>query len=189
MLDALLQQPPVLEREKAIGVASEIVDRAIQQVRSMSHLLHPPLLDEGGLFSALRWFLDGMTERTGIRTSLDLQPPEFPRLTPEMERAVFRIVQEALTNVFRHSQARSACVTLIQREKSLLLTVRDDGRGLPVETAQLPPGNIGIGIGGMRERALELGGQFRMVNANPGTIVEIVVPAMIATPQQSMATA
>jgi two-component system sensor histidine kinase UhpB len=71
----------------------------------------------------------------------------------------------------------------------LLLTVRDDGRGLPVETAQLRPGNIGIGIGGMRERALELGGQFRMVNANPGTIVEIVVPATIASPQESMATA
>jgi signal transduction histidine kinase len=189
MLDGLLQQSPVQEKEAAIGEASEIVDRAIQQVRSMSHLLHPPLLDEGGLFSALRWFLDGMTERTGIRTSLDLQPPEFPRLTPEMERAVFRIVQEALTNVFRHSQARSAAVMLIQREDSLLLTVRDDGRGLPEQTAQLRPGSIGIGIGGMRERARELGGEFRMSNANPGTIVEVVIPAMVGRSQETLATA
>jgi signal transduction histidine kinase len=189
MLDGLLQQSPVPERETAIGEASEIVDRAIQQVRSMSHLLHPPLLDEGGLFSALRWFLDGMTERSGIQTSLDLQPPEFPRLTPEMERAVFRIVQEALTNVFRHSQARTACVTLIQRENSLLLAVRDDGKGLPEQTAQLRPGSIGIGIGGMRERARELGGEFRMSNANPGTIVEIVIPAMIASSQETLASA
>jgi signal transduction histidine kinase len=186
MLDGL-QQSSAPEKERAIAEASEIVDRAIQQVRSMSHLLHPPLLDEGGLFSALRWFLDGMTERTGIQTSLDLQPPEFPRLTPEMERAVFRIVQEALTNVFRHSQARTACVTLIQRENSLLLTVRDDGKGLPEQTAQLQPGSIGIG--GMRERARELGGDFRMSNANPGTMVEIVIPAMIASSQETLAPA
>jgi signal transduction histidine kinase len=189
MLDGLLQQPPAFDAPKAIGEASEIVERAIQQVRSMSHLLYPPLLDEGGLFSALRWFLDGMTERTGIQTALNLQPAQFPRLTPEMERSVFRIVQEALTNVFRHSQARTACVTLIQRESSLLLTVRDDGKGLPEQTTQLRPGNIGVGIGGMRERALELGGEFRMMNAHPGTIVEIVIPAMIASSQGTLAIA
>jgi signal transduction histidine kinase len=189
MLDGLLQQPPAFDAPKAIGEASEIVERAIQQVRSMSHLLYPPLLDEGGLFSALRWFLDGMTERTGIQTALNLQPAQFPRLTPEMERSVFRIVQEALTNVFRHSQARTACVTLIQRESSLLLTVRDDGKGLPEQTTQLRPGNIGVGIGGMRERALELGGEFRMMNAHPGTIVEIVIPAMIASSQGALAIA
>lgn len=189
MLDGLLQQSPAYRNEKAIGEASEIVDRAIQQVRSMSHLLHPPLLDEGGLFSALRWFVDGMTERTGIQTSLDLQPPDFPRLALETERAVFRIVQEALTNVFRHSQARTAHVTLIQKKAGLLLTVQDDGKGLPEQTAQMQPGSIGVGIGGMRERAGELGGEFRMINANPGTIVEIVIPAMIARPQESLAPA
>jgi signal transduction histidine kinase len=189
MLDGLLLQSRAPEKEKAIGEASDIVDRAIQQVRSMSHLLHPPLLDEGGLFSALRWFLEGITERTGIQTSLDLQPPEFPRLAPQLERAVFRIVQEALTNVFRHSQARTACVTLIQRENSLMLTVRDDGKGVSEQTAQLRPGSIGVGIGGMRERARELGGELRMINANPGTIVEILIPAMIANSQETFATA
>ncbi len=188
MLDGLPHQP-ARGREKAIEEASEIVDRAIQQVRSMSHLLHPPLLDEGGLFSALRWFLEGMAERSGIQTSLDLQPAEFPRLAPQLERAVFRIVQEALTNVFRHSQARTACVTLIQKEGSLLLTVQDDGKGVAEQTAQLRPGSIGVGIGGMRERARELGGELRMKNANPGTIVEILIPAMIASAQETLATA
>src|SRR5205814_2640778 len=130
MLDSLLQESIDPDKEKAVGEASDIVDRAIQQVRSLSHLLHPPLLDEGGLFSALRWYLDGMTERTGIQTSLDLNPPEFPRLAPRLERAVFRIVQESLTNVFRHSQARTACVTLVQKENSLTPTVRDDGKGV-----------------------------------------------------------
>jgi len=189
MLDGLLPQSSGLGNHKAVEEASEIVDRAIQQVRSMSHLLHPPLLDEGGLFSALRWLVDGMTERSGIQTSLDLQPPEFPRLTPEMERAVFRIVQEAMTNVFRHSQAQTARVSLIQRESSLMLTVSDDGRGLPEPTARLQPGSIGIGIGGMSERARELGGEFRLSNANPGTVVEVVVPVMIASSQETLAPA
>ena len=189
MLDSMLQQPNTRGQEKGIAEASEIVDRAIRQVRSMSHLLHPPLLDEGGLFSALRWFLAGMTERTGIKTSLDLQPPEFPRLSTLVERNIFRIVQEALTNVFRHSEARTASVTLVQKENSLLVTVRDDGKGVPEETAQLRPGSIGVGIGGIRERARELGGELRMTNAKPGTVLEILIPAMVPNPQEAMATA
>jgi signal transduction histidine kinase len=189
MLDSMLRQPHARGQEKGIAEASEIVDRAIRQVRSMSHLLHPPLLDEGGLFSALRWFLTGMTERTGIKTSLDLQPPEFPRLSPLVERTVFRIIQEALTNVFRHSQARTAAVTLIQKDSSLLVTVRDDGKGVAEETAQLKPGSIGVGIGGIRERARELGGELRMINAKPGTVVEIVIPATVSSPQEAMVTA
>jgi len=188
MLDGILQQPRGTGKEKAIGEASEIVDRAIQQVRSMSHLMHPPLLDEGGLFSALRWFLDGMTERTGIHTSLDLEPAEFPRLAPQLERAVFRIVQEALTNVFRHSQAKTARVTLVQKENSLQLTVRDDGKGVAEQTAQLRPGSIGVGISGMRERARELGGELRMSNTNPGTTVEVLIPAVIASTQEAFVT-
>jgi signal transduction histidine kinase len=189
MLDGLLQHPPVMEKEKAIGEATEIVDRAIQQVRSMSHLLHPPLLDEGGLFSALRWFLEGVTERTGIQTSLDLQPAEFPRLPPHLETMVFRIVQEALTNVFRHSQARTARVTLIRKENSLLLRVKDDGKGIEEQTAQLRPGSIGVGLGGMRERARELGGELRMLNAHPGTVVEVLIPAIVASSEETWAMA
>src|SRR5262249_39448329 len=80
---------------------SALVDDAIQQVRTMSHLLHPPLLDEAGLRSALQWFLDGLTKRSGLEISANVHPNEFPRLAPELETAVFRIVQEALTNVFR----------------------------------------------------------------------------------------
>jgi signal transduction histidine kinase len=102
---------------------------------------------------------------------------------------VFRIIQEALTNVFRHSQARTATVTLVQKENNLLVTVRDDGKGVTKETAQLRPGSIGVGIGGIRERARELGGELRMMNADPGTIVEVVIPAMIASPQEAIATA
>jgi len=189
MLDRFQQQPAARRDDNLAGEAAEIIDRAIQQVRSMSHLMHPPLLDEGGLFSALRWFVEGVTERTGIQTSLDLQPPEFPRLAPRLERTVFRIVQEALTNVFRHSEAKKAWVTLIQKENSLQLTVRDNGKGVEERIAQLLPGSIGIGIGAMRERARELGGELRMRNASPGTMVEVVIPAMICSPEEMVATA
>ena len=188
MLDSLLRQCPA-EQQKSIGEASEIVDRAIRQVRSMSHLLHPPLLDEGGLFSALRWFLEGMGQRTGIKTSLNFQPPDFPRLAPLVERTVFRIVQEALTNVFRHAGAHTASVTLLQKDNNLQVIVCDDGKGVAEETAQLRPGSIGVGIGGIRERARELGGELRVKNGRPGTIVEVTIPVMVADSHEAMATA
>jgi len=192
MLDSLLQRTALQgggNGDTTVAEATEIIDRAIQQVRSMSHLMHPPLLDEGGLFSALRWFLDGMTDRTGIQTSLSLQPRDFPRLAPQLERTVFRIVQEALTNVFRHSEAKTACVTLVQKENELLLTVRDDGKGVGEQVAQLAPGSIGVGIAAMRERAREHGGELRLINASPGTVVEVSIPALISSPNEILATA
>ncbi len=189
MLDGLLQRPAIQKEQEAVSEASDLIDRAIQQVRSMSYLLHPPLLDEGGLFSALRWLLEGMTERSGIVTSLDVQPPDFPRLAPLLERTIFRIVQEALTNVLRHSRAQTASVSLAQRDSCLLLRVRDDGKGVAEQTLQLQPGSIGIGIGGMRERVGEFGGELRILNANPGTIVEISIPAVIPASQLTFATA
>src|SRR6202021_3089522 len=114
VLDRMLLQKeqPVTE---AWTQASSIVDRAIQQVRTMSHLLHPPLLDEVGLLSALSWYVDGLTKRSGIETTLDVHPAEFPRLSADVETAVFRIVQEALTNVFRHSEATKGWITLRQK--------------------------------------------------------------------------
>jgi signal transduction histidine kinase len=189
MLDGL-SQLPTMKNEPAVGEASEMIDRAIQQVRSMSYLLHPPLLDEGGLSSALRWLLEGMSERSGIETSLAVQPNDFPRLSASLERAVFRIVQEALTNVLRHSRAQRACVTLTQKERGLLLSVQDNGKGVGEQTLQMQPGSIGIGLGGMRERVREFGGELRIVNGNPGTIVEVSIPAAIpSTSQMTLATA
>src|SRR5260370_4547156 len=88
--------------------ASMLIQDALQQVRTISHLLHPPLLDELGLESALRWYLEGLTKRSGIKTFLDIQPPRLPRFIPELENAVYRILQEALTNVSPHSGAREA---------------------------------------------------------------------------------
>ena len=154
----------------------EILDSAIQQVRTISYLLHPPLLDEAGLASAVRLYLDGVSKRSGIKTFLDVQPQNFPRLAPDVETAIFRIVQEALTNVFRHSGATSSWIILSQEETRVVAMVRDNGKGVAEETAELRPDRIGVGLGGIRERARHFGGDLRLSNANPGTLVEVVIP-------------
>jgi len=158
---------------------SAIIDHAIQQLRSMSHLLHPPLLDEVGLQSALQWYLEGLTRRSGIVASLEFQPQPFPRFSAEIEKAVFRIIQEALTNVYRHSQARNTWVALAQENGRVIATVRDDGRGIPQSVADLDAEKIGVGISGMRQRVEEFGGTLRLSNLSPGTLVQISLPARV----------
>jgi signal transduction histidine kinase len=155
---------------------SNLIDHAIQQVRSISYLLHPPLLDEIGLQSALQFYLEGFTKRSGIDIQLETQPSNFPRLAPEMETAIFRIVQEAVTNVFRHSGAREAWVTLMKDDSQVVGTVRDNGKGIAEGVMEGRPDRIGVGIGGMRQRVKEFGGDLRIGNANPGTFVEVTVP-------------
>jgi signal transduction histidine kinase len=176
MIDGVLMQDSLHSKDETASEAGEIIDRAIQQIRTLSHLLHPPLLDEVGLLSALRWYMDGFTERSQIKTFLDVQPPEFPRLRLDVETAVFRIVQEALTNVFRHSGARSGWVSLVQKEGWVEIAIRDNGKGVDEHLGTVRSARIGVGIGGMRGRAKELGGEFRVTNANPGTLVEVVIP-------------
>ncbi len=179
VLDSALQQEPAPAIRRACTEAIAIIDRAIQQVRSMSHLLHPPLLDEVGLLSAISWYVDGLAERSGIETSLHVEPQDFPRLTPDLETAIFRIVQEALTNVFRHAAASQVWITLAQRGVQTAVTVRDNGRGIGAKIAELQPESLGVGIRGIKQRAKEFGGELRVSNANPGTVVEVVIPSPI----------
>jgi signal transduction histidine kinase len=172
-------------KEESIREVSGMIDGMLQQIRNISYLLHPPLLDEIGLRSALGWFLDGLAKRAGIQTSLETQPADFPRLTPEVETALFRIIQEALTNVFRHARAQKVWVTLAERKREIAVAVRDDGVGVLENTAEFRPGNTGVGIASMRQRAKELGGELRIRNASPGTIVELVIPNPSAQPSAS----
>ncbi len=178
-LDGLLQAD-LGSKNDEVAETIELLDRAIQQVRSVSHLLHPPLLDEVGLLSALQWYLDGLTKRSNIQTSLSVTPDDFPRLAPELETAVFRIIQEALTNVYRHSGATHAQVGLSWHQGEVTFTVRDDGKGIEERTAELQLGGIGVGIGGMRQRTKEFGGELRIVNTHPGTLVEVVIPCDVS---------
>jgi PAS domain S-box-containing protein len=185
VLDRMILEQSARPPDEGWVQASSIVDRAIQQVRTISHLLHPPLLDEVGLLSALAWYVEGLTKRSGIETSLDVQPPNFPRLAPEVETAVFRIVQEALTNVFRHSEANKVWVTLTQRDGMIVVAVRDDGKGIGKRIAEQQPDSIGVGVGGMKQRAREFGGELRLTNVHPGTLVELLVPRSAALREPS----
>ena len=113
-------------------------------------------------------------------------PAEFPRLAAEVETAVFRIVQEALTNVFRHSEASKVWITLTQKDGLIVVAVRDDGKGIGKRIAELQPDSVGVGIGGMKQRAKEFGGELRLTNAQPGTLVELMIPSSSVLRQPSV---
>jgi PAS domain S-box-containing protein len=156
--------------------AKDSLQRAIQQVRTISHLLHPPLLDEIGLSSALRWYIEGVRGRSGIDLSFAVTPSPFPRLPSELETALFRIVQEAMTNVYRHSEATEGSVSLSHQGKYIVLRVWDNGKGLREDIRNLQALALGIGIGGMKQRVEEFGGDLRLSDGAPGTIVEATIP-------------
>ena len=190
MLDGVLHGAHLADGAQPMAdELGEIIDRMIQEVRNISHLLHPPMLDEIGLSFALSWYLDGFTKRSGVSTSLDTTPSEFPRLPAELETAVFRVVQEALTNIFRHAEARHASVQLSKRDGQVVLRIRDDGKGISDETMFLRPGSVGVGIAGMKQRVKELGGDLQLRHGDPGTIVEVTVPVPASAALQTTAPA
>jgi signal transduction histidine kinase len=176
MLSALAQpQQAVGAKDRAMSEANLMLDHAIKQVRTISHLLHPPLLDEMGLLSALRWYTEGFESRSGIETKLEV-PNEFPRLGAEVETAIFKITQESLTNVFRHASAQKATVRLQEQDGRVSVSIIDDGKGLSEDLVALRPGSYGIGIIGIKQRVQDHGGLLVLRSANPGTVVEVSIP-------------
>jgi signal transduction histidine kinase len=163
--------------QRELAQASALIEGAIQQVRSLSHLMHPPLLDEIGLRAALLWYSEGLSKRSGIATSVELFPDDFPRFSKDLETAVFRIVQEALTNVFRHSGARKCWVTVALKDDQVLIKVRDNGKGVPNGILEFRQEFIGIGIAGIRQRVKEFEGHLQIKNLEAaGTLVEVAIP-------------
>jgi signal transduction histidine kinase len=146
-------------------------------VRTISHLLHPPLLDEVGLSSALQWYVDEFTKRSGIATTLELAA-DFGRVNPDLEIAIFRIVQECLTNVHRHSGSSRAVVRLRRSQDEAWLEIEDEGKGIAPEKKSLLLGSgpVGVGLRGMRERVLQLGGTLDVESENGGTTVRAMFP-------------
>ena len=149
-----------------------LVQEMSTEVRTISHLLHPPLLDEAGLSSAVRWYLDGFAQRSNIKVDLDL-PADFGRLSRELETAIFRVVQECLTNIHRHSGSSIAKVRLRQSDGEVLVEVGDRGKGIPPEKQDemASGGTPGVGIRGMRERLRQLGGALEIASNGTGTVV------------------
>jgi signal transduction histidine kinase len=155
-----------------------LTDSALQEIRTTSYLLHPPLLDEAGFASAAKWFVDGFSRRSGIQVSCSI-PEEFERPPAHCELVLFRVLQEALTNVHRHSHASCAVVTLVRDARSITLEINDDGAGIPPERLQHlrdADHQSGVGLAGMRERLRELGGEFEIRSDCRGTTVSVRVP-------------
>jgi PAS domain S-box-containing protein len=160
--------------------AIKMADSAINTVRNLSYLLHPPLLEEAGLRAALHWLVDGMNKRSSVQISLIVRPQVFPRLDAEIETAIFRVVQEALTNIFRHANSESARVEIDKQPEWVWVRVRDYGVGMPSDLCS-PTGwmKLGVGIAGMRERIRQFGGDLTISRSEPGTLVEAKVPAFL----------
>ena len=171
MLRATDLPPKVSEK---INDAVHLTDQALQEIRTLSYLLHPPMLDEAGLVLALEWYIEGFAERSRMQIDLNL-PGENKRLPQEMELAVFRIVQECLTNVHRHSGSTSASVKLSIDEDEVRLCVADAGKGIR-ESMEGASGRVGVGIRGMRERALHLQGKLEISSEDSGTTVMVTLP-------------
>lgn len=161
----------------ALADSEGLVQEMSTEVRTISHLLHPPLLDEAGLSSALRWYVEGFALRSKIKVDLDL-PDDFGRLPRESETAIFRVVQECLTNIHRHSQSPIAKIRLRQRDHQVLVGIEDRGKGIPPEKQiqMASTGAPGVGIRGMRERLRQLGGTLEVNSSGAGTIVTIWLP-------------
>ncbi|HZW80603.1 MAG TPA: PAS domain-containing sensor histidine kinase [Candidatus Deferrimicrobiaceae bacterium] len=160
------------EAARAVSENAMLVEQVSREIRTISHLLHPPLLDVAGLVSALRWYVDGFSERSKIKVDLDI-PSDFGRLPDEVEIAIFRIVQECLTNIHRHSGSDSATISLTWENDGLTVQVKDNGKGIPKDRQRelLESGRAGIGFGGMRERLRQLNGSLDIQSEGRGTTV------------------
>jgi two-component system, NarL family, sensor kinase len=163
------------ETAKLVDDNAAMVDEISSEIRTISHLLHPPLLDEVGLPSALRWYIDGFAQRSKIEASLEMSET-LVRLPQDVEIAIFRAVQECLTNIHRHSGSPSCSVKLVQEGSRLRIEIRDSGRGIPQAKQLNMPSSGGVGLRGMKERIRQLGGTLEIDSNTHGTVVSATLP-------------
>jgi len=162
-----------------------MAEDAIQELRTLSYLMYPPMLDELGLKAAIGWYIDGFSQRSQIAATLEVSP-DFPRFSPDVELTMFRILQETLTNVHRHSGSLTAQVRLSYEAGVIQMEVVDQGRGIPAgilrgsrkETSK----PLGVGLRGMEERVHQLAGTFKVTAGRGGTTVSISIPAARVAP-------
>jgi PAS domain S-box-containing protein len=154
----------------------ETVQQLHREIRTTSYLLHPPLLDESGLQSAVSWYVEGLLERSGLEVRLDI-PEDFGRLPRDMELVVFRLVQESLTNIHRHSESKTASIRMVRESNRVTLDIRDWGKGMSsTRLAEVHAGKSGLGIRGMRERLRQFDGTLDIESGDSGTRVLAMIP-------------
>jgi signal transduction histidine kinase len=166
-----------LKQSELLSQCLDAVKEGLKETRTISYLLHPPLLDEAGFEAAARWYVDGFAQRGGIQAKLTF-PEEMDRLPRSVEVALFRILQESLTNVHRHSGSPTVEVEIEVDAKVVSMAVRDAGRGIPEHLLEQfrESGTAGIGLAGMRERVADLGGELRVQSNNKGTLLRVEIP-------------
>jgi two-component system, NarL family, sensor kinase len=157
-----------------IAACLALAEDISKEIRTISHLLHPPLLDEAGLSRALHLYIEGMRERSGLTVFLEMDP-DLGRFPQDLEMTVFRIVQEALTNIHRHARTSEAFVRIYLELTSLRVEIEDRGQGI-ANFASLDEQKVGIGLTGMQERVRNLSGQFEVRSGKKGTIVKATFP-------------
>jgi signal transduction histidine kinase len=167
---------------KTVNDSAALVQDLSKEVRTISHLLHPPLLDEAGLASALRWYVDGFAQRSKIKVDLKF-PEDFGRLPREAETAIFRTVQEGLTNIHRHSGSSIATIRIAASDSQVRVEIEDRGKGIPPEkqSEMASTGIPGVGIRGMRERLRQLGGSLDIHSDGKGTLLVAQLPVAATT--------
>jgi len=158
--------------------AEQLMERCMAEVRTLSYLLHPPTMDAAGFASAARWYVEGFGHRSGVNVTVEA-PDQLGRFPDAVELALFRVLQEALTNVHRHSGASAAQVSIREDAGQVILEIRDNGRGIPealLAHFQATGGGMGVGLAGIRERAWELAGRVRIESDSAGTLVAVAIP-------------
>lgn len=155
----------------------DLVEQSIREVRTISYLLYPPMLEEMGLRTAIPWYLEGFAKRSGIQTTFEIAP-DFGRLPRDLELTVFRVLQEGLTNVHRHSGSSTAHVRVMMQDGTLCVEVTDKGKGIPAQTLESTRdavGTLGVGLRGMNERMRQLGGKLELFSSEEGMTVRATV--------------
>jgi len=154
----------------------ETVQQLHREIRTASYLLHPPLLDENGLYSAISWYMDGLRERSDLDIRLEI-PEDFGRLPRDMELVIFRLVQECLTNIHRHSGSKTASIRMAHESGQITLDIRDEGRGIsPERLSEIRSGRSGVGIRGMQERLRQFEGTMNIESGSFGTRIFVTIP-------------
>ena len=168
---------------------ADLADQAIEELRTMAYLLHPPLLDEVGFACAAEWYIEGFAKRSGVNVSMEIAT-HHERMPRSMETALFRVLQESLTNVHRHSKAAHVTVCFRHQFETVILEIRDDGCGIEgkrLVRLRETSAETGVGLAGMRERMNELNGTLEMESEGRGTTIRAVVPFRAGTPSSSQA--
>ncbi|MGC1685065.1 MAG: PAS domain-containing protein [Candidatus Acidiferrales bacterium] len=163
----------------------QLIERCIVETRTLSHLLHPPALDELGFAAAAQWYVEGFAKRSGIHVTIEL-PPQMDRLPHAVELTLFRVLQEGLTNIHRHSGSPKAEIVLAINDAEVSLQITDHGRGMPqdmLELFQKTGSHAGIGLAGMRERVNELAGRLEITSTTHGTQINVTI-SLSPNPQQ-----